>query len=405
MLAISGLLLFGSAGTASAASKPLQPSQPSQPSNRQTQGQAVQIVLDGQTLTWETAPVLKNGIVYADFRSLFGQLGYTVDYDSSTATIYARSTDHEIRMPVGGEVAIVDGKEVPMRGQAAVISGRTMIGVRFVAALSGKDAVWQPGSRTIRLTEAGPTDEQKQALFGLFDKLQLATAAQDAEGILALFSPDSPSKASYGEQLPNRLQSQIHVEITEKKIQSYSGKEAVVVTKEHTTGAGGDYYFDNTAVIEYDLRPDAGGEWRIYDVSPVSVEYDSPDALLDQAVAVPDADKAAIEALLQAQNDAYNAEDADAFRATVAPFDGLDDLVDRLKTNFAETDISYTLEKTAIVSYAQDRAVVVQQKLLQLKPQGLRMRILQGNRLVKRDGRWLFAQEEYLLKQEEPQDK
>lgn len=358
-------------------------------------------MLNGQAVTFEVKPVLLKGTTYVEFRSLFKQLGYTVAYESKSKTIKAQSQDHSIQMSVGGDMAFVDGKSVPVKGQVQVISGHTMVGVRFIAALSGKDVAWQSASSTVQITDAGPSEEQKEAISSVFNKLLLTEAANDPAGMLQLFTSDSPTKALIEPQIEELKKTPTRTEYLERKIQSFSEQQATVITKEHTVGADGVFYFGNTAEVKYILHPTTDGQWQIYQATPVSIEYDSPEAYLDQAVSVPEADKSAIDALLKAQNDAYNAEDIDAFRATVAPFDGLDQAIDLLETTFAQTDISFTLEKTAIVSFKEDHAVVVQQKLLELKAQGVKARLIQGNELVKKDGKWLFDKAEYVLKQEQ----
>jgi uncharacterized protein YchJ len=386
MLGLTGLLLFGLAGTASAASKP----------------QEIKVLLNGKALTFQVAPASIKGSTFVEFRSLFTQLGYTINYDAKTKTIQAKSDEHEIKMTVGGDVAFVDGKTVPINGQLQSLSGRTVVGVRFIATLSGKDVSWDAAASTVQIVDKGPTDQEKAAVLGLFNKLKLAEAASDSKGIIQLVAEDAPIREALEQTLPARMERvKTSTTVLDKKIVSFSKDEAVVVTKERTERVSGDYYFNNTSENQYTLHPDASGQWLIYNIETLGVEYDNPDALLNQAVAVPDEDKAAIDALLKAQNDAYNAEDTDAFKATVVPFEGLDETLESLKNVFSQVDITYTIEKSAIVSFGDDRAVVVQSKIAEAKEQDVKIRLIQGNELVKQDGKWLFDQTEYVLKQEQ----
>lgn len=77
----------------------------------------VQVMLNGNAVDFQVAPIIIDNYTFVEFRSLFEQLGYTVDYAESTKTIHALSAMHEIQMSLGGDVAFVDGTTVPVNGQ------------------------------------------------------------------------------------------------------------------------------------------------------------------------------------------------------------------------------------------------------------------------------------------------
>lgn len=383
----SALLLFGLAGTASAAG----------------QTKPIQVLLNGEPLQFANPPVSLSGSTYVEFRSLFTQLGYSIQYEAKTKTIKAKSAEHELQMSVGGDVAFVDGQTVPANGQLKSVNGRTLVGVRFIAALSGKNVNWDAATSTVQIADKGPSAEEAAAVLSLFDKIPALEASPKKADYLTLFSPDSPLRPYFEEDVAKSPDKETLTSTTflGKEVVEYSKQEATVATKEHTVRVSGDFYFDNVSDMLYTLRPNASGQWLIYDMEQLAIEYDKPEALLDKAVSVPEAEKTAIEALLKAQNDAYNAEDTEAFRKTVVAFEGLDETVQSLKDIFAEMNLRYTIEKTAIVSYSEDRAIVVQSKVAEEKEAGVKLRLIQGNELVKKDGKWLFGEDEYVLKQED----
>lgn len=389
-------LLFAAAGTASAAGSGSGKAAPAS----QTQKPDIQVIVNGSAVQTSVPPANRNNTIYVEFRPLFEKLGYQLEYDGKTKTIHAKSASHEISLTYGADVAFVDGRTVPAGDVMANVNGHTIVGVRFVATLSGMDVVWQASDRTVRITENRPTEEQQKAIFDVFNKLLLLEAAQDPRGAFALFAADSLIKPQSEQAIENEMKKRkTRTEILDKTIQSFNGKEAVVLTKEHTVGVSGDYYFNNVSDNKYVLHPGANGEWLIYSIQTMNIAVDDPDGLLDQGVTVPDADKDAIGELLKAQNDAYNKEDKEAFRATIDPSYDLEDSLKLLDNLFSQYDFSYTIERSAIVSYDTDHAVVVQRKRI-ASASGGGSRIIQGNELVKKDGKWLFAGTEYLLKQE-----
>ncbi|MBB6730106.1 copper amine oxidase N-terminal domain-containing protein [Cohnella zeiphila] len=385
MLTAAAMLFAGMAGTASAAGK----------------AQPIQVELNGAAVTFDVPPTTIGNTTFVEFRSLFAQLGYQVNYDAKTKKIDAKSDEHEIQMTLGGDVAFVDGKTVPIDGQLKTSNGRTVVGVRFIAMLSGKKVDWIAASSTVRITDSGPTAEQAAAVYSFLDKSE---AAKDADSYMALVAEDSPLRDTIEQYLPEQLkEGTTKTEYLDKQIVSYSPTEVILDTKEHTVWESGKYYFPNTTDMEYTLHPNASGDWVLYDLGIYDIVYDDPDALLTKAADVPDADKQAIDDLLKAQNDAINAEDMDKLTATYEPFDGLDDAMEQVKAAFDQADVNYEIEKTAVVDYGSggNSAVVVQSKILTVKGSDAKFRIIQGDDLVKKDGKWLFGQNEYVLKQEQ----
>jgi len=374
----------GAAGSAEAASGAKQP---------------IKVEWNGAPVTFDVAPLTIDNTTFVEFRSLFTKLGYTIGFDAKTKTIDAKSSEHEIRMSLGGDVAFVDGKTVPINGQLRTEGGRTVVGIRFVATLSGKKVDWDAASSTVKIADNGPTAEQAAAVYRFLDRSE---AAKDFDSAMALIAEDSPLRPAFEKLLPDELKNgSTKTEYLDKKIVSYSPTEAVLDTKEHTVWESGRYYFNNTSEMEYTLHPNASGEWVLYNLEQKSIQYDDPDGLLSKAVDVPAADAQAIADLLKAQNDAINAEDVDKVKATIVNFDGLDEALQQIQQAFDQADLTYEIEKTAIVDYGEDHAVVVQSKIATVKGTDYKVRLIQGNELVKQDGKWLFGPEEYLLQQEQ----
>lgn len=383
---LAAVLLFSSAEAAAAASAP----------------KPIQVTLNGQALKFEVQPTSIDSTTFVEFRSLFAALGYTIDYAAKTKTIRAVSDEHEIQMSLGGDVAFVDGASVPINGQLVSQGGRTLVGVRFIASLSGKEVTWDSATRTVVIVDNGPTAEEKEAVLAFLDRSEQAfnTAELDIDAILALTAEDSPLREDLKKSLEEEKNSSLRTKTTyrEASIEEYSDAEAVLYAVEDNVKVSGDeYYFDNTAGIEFVLRPNSQGQWLLYDMYYDWIDYTGDETLIDKTVTVPDSERAAIEAALAAQLKAMNDEDIEAYRATFASAEGLESYFDAIESGLAEYDQRFTAEKTSIVYYnGTDQAVAIRSIVVEDLKDGFKTRFHQGNYLVKKDGKWLFDDSEYV---------
>ncbi|WP_168735654.1 copper amine oxidase N-terminal domain-containing protein [Cohnella fermenti] len=362
----------------------------------------IAVTLNGQALTFNVQPSVIGGSTFVEFRSLFAALGYSIDYASKTKTITASSDEHRIVMSIGGDVAFVDGTSVPMSGQVVVKDGRTLVGVRFIATLSGKSVDWAAATRTVVIVDRGPNAEQKRELLSFLDRSEQIFNAEDrnADAVLALIADDSPIRGAMQEKLLAEKDASLQTKTTyrEAGVEAYSAKEAVLHVIEDNVKIGGDdYYFDNSSELLLTLHPGVQGEWLLYDMEYVAVQYTGGASLIEETVPVPDADKAAIEAVLKAQLDALNEEDLAAYKATFSGTEGLDAYFAAIESGLADYDQQLQAEKTSIVYYnGTDKAVAIRSIVAEDLEDGFRTRFHQGNYLVKKDGKWLFDGTEYV---------
>ncbi|AZN43419.1 stalk domain-containing protein [Paenibacillus albus] len=328
-----------------------------------TQQTDIKVKLNGEWVIFPAPPVLSNGKTYVEFRTLFTKLGYKIDYNAQSKTIKATSDVRSIQMQPTGTTAIVDGKKVPVNGEMKLISGRTMVGVRFIATLSDKTVNWDGAKKLVTITDKGPTAAQKAEVFAVLNQLTAAEDKQDADAFMALIHSAAPYRSSINDAIRDQF-SHMHTktEYTQMNLESYSSAEAVVTTVENSYKVSGDGFFPGMEYeIAYTLRKD-NGKWAIYDIEQLSGEVNDVDGLWKQEVAVEDADKAAINAVLDAQTAASNAKDITAYSATLVPgAEGFQDDVDSAKELFEDpdTDVKMTFERSAVVGIDDTEAMVL----------------------------------------------
>jgi hypothetical protein len=124
--------------------------------------QPIRVTLNGQKISFTVNPVINNSKTYVEFRTLFGKLGYQVDYDAKTRTVKAASATRRILMSLGGGVAVVDDSNgahstINSTGELKIVNNHTMVGVRVIATLSGENVDWNGKTRTVTITDKGPS--------------------------------------------------------------------------------------------------------------------------------------------------------------------------------------------------------------------------------------------------------
>lgn len=112
----------------------LQSSEPAQP--------VVSVYMDGKRINFEVDPVIEKGTTLVPFRAIFEQIGLRVGWDGSTQTVMGRSDTLSIDMVIGSRTATVNEATRRLDVAPALIGGRTMIPLRFVSEVSGKQVLW-----------------------------------------------------------------------------------------------------------------------------------------------------------------------------------------------------------------------------------------------------------------------
>ncbi len=106
--------------------------------------QALQISYNGQAVTGDVAPFLIGSTSIAPFRFMFEKQGGTMEWDAVNRRVTARNGDHEVTINIGSNVALVNQEEVMMDMAAFLLSGRTMVPVRFFEKAMQAKVEWEP---------------------------------------------------------------------------------------------------------------------------------------------------------------------------------------------------------------------------------------------------------------------
>ena len=111
----------------------------------------------GPDVVLDAAPVILRSRTFLPIRAVAEALGGTVGWDAATRTATVRLGIHQVSLQIGSNVAIVDGVRRPIDSTDAlvvpvILSGRTLLPVRFVAESLGCQVDWDAATRTVTVT-------------------------------------------------------------------------------------------------------------------------------------------------------------------------------------------------------------------------------------------------------------
>jgi hypothetical protein len=389
IILLSGILALSLAGTASAATD-------------SAPAPTVKVVLDGQAVDLGTNLAVKKGKVFVEYEALFKWLGYETEFEQETGTIHAFTKELEIYASVGGDVAFANGQTVESTGEVIAEKGHTWVGLRFAGTLTGHKVAWSGKTKTISLIFQGPTEEEKAAVYELFNKMLLVEAADDKAGFADLLSEDTVINAEEVEADWDKTKTKTTIE--DKYIESYSDAEAVVILVENTAKVSGDFFPDNRSQNRYTLHKGKDGVWRIYDVVAIAMEYTDIPGLFKQTVTIPDAEKAAIGQVFADQMKAANEENVDAYIATLLDFPDKEGLKTTLTDFFATTTMVVTTDEWTVVEYnGSDKATLLVATTSEVDTEGTKAKVRSVilNTAEKVEGKWLLSAEAVVLQNEQ----
>lgn len=102
-----------------------------------------------QVLFGEVGPMQYNGRVLVPLRGVLEQMGVYVGWDAPNRTVIAERGDVSVSLPIGSRIAVVNGRTVTLDVPAMIMSGTTMVPLRFLAEAMGASVRWEPVISTV----------------------------------------------------------------------------------------------------------------------------------------------------------------------------------------------------------------------------------------------------------------
>lgn len=125
------------------------------------------IILNGELVKFDVQPINRNGRLIAPLRAVFEKYG-SVSWNAATKTVTAVHGTATVELKIGSSVAKVNGIEVSLDTPAEIVSGRTMVPLRFLSETLGAVVTYDPSERT---ADIAATEQSIDLTAALREKL------------------------------------------------------------------------------------------------------------------------------------------------------------------------------------------------------------------------------------------
>ncbi len=109
----------------------------------------IRITVGGKEIAFDVAPQIEEDRVLVPLRAVFEQLGDFVDWNDETRTAKIIGGDVTIEFVIGETAVSVNGEEKQMDVPAKIISGRTLVPMRFLSEALGYNVIWNEEARIV----------------------------------------------------------------------------------------------------------------------------------------------------------------------------------------------------------------------------------------------------------------
>jgi len=106
-------------------------------------------------------PVSINGRVFVPLRGVFERMGAFVEWNPSTQTVTATRQSSTVKLQIGSNNAWVDGSTTMMDAPARLMSGRTMVPLRFLSEALGASVNWYAQTQTVAINTGAIIESER----------------------------------------------------------------------------------------------------------------------------------------------------------------------------------------------------------------------------------------------------
>ncbi|MBP1989969.1 copper amine oxidase N-terminal domain-containing protein [Paenibacillus eucommiae] len=111
----------------------------------------IKVFVDVTPIQFEVDPLLKQGTTLVPFRPLFEAMGMEVEWNSEQRLVTGTKTGLDITLKIDNINATINGKTAVLSQAPTIISGNTMVPLRFIGEATGAVVAWDGPNREITI--------------------------------------------------------------------------------------------------------------------------------------------------------------------------------------------------------------------------------------------------------------
>ncbi len=100
-----------------------------------------------------TVPVIVNSRTLLPVRAVVEEIGGSVEWNSDTKTVALQSGDNNINLEIDSTTAYLNNEPYTLDTPSAIIGGRTMLPIRFIAESFGLEVSWSSEEQTVTIVK------------------------------------------------------------------------------------------------------------------------------------------------------------------------------------------------------------------------------------------------------------
>ncbi|PYI52622.1 beta-propeller domain-containing protein [Paenibacillus flagellatus] len=140
------------------------------------EGEPIRITLFGEPFSGQRPPVLVDGVALVPLRDIAEALGAEVSWDDRAQSATLRKDDAEIRLDVGSDEAVKNGRTIRLDAAPRLIDDVTMVPLRFIGESFDALVIWNGETRTAAI-------DRLQSLPAVGSYANLKTLLEQAGGM------------------------------------------------------------------------------------------------------------------------------------------------------------------------------------------------------------------------------
>jgi len=109
----------------------------------------IKVYMDNKELQMDVAPIIESGRTLVPIRAISEAVGADVSWDSSTQTVTISTSDKDISLKINSTSATVNNTKVAIDVPAKILSGRTLVPLRFVSESLGAKVDYNASQRAV----------------------------------------------------------------------------------------------------------------------------------------------------------------------------------------------------------------------------------------------------------------
>lgn len=116
-----------------------------------SQQSPITVLLNGEKLSFDVEPYIKDGRTLVPFRGILEALGAEVIWNPDEKSVTTKSKTTEIYLKIGSNETLVNGTKVIIDVPAEITNSRTFVPLRFIAENLGATVLWDGTTRTVTI--------------------------------------------------------------------------------------------------------------------------------------------------------------------------------------------------------------------------------------------------------------